>query len=118
DHWLSWSLYSPHTSRVDIQVHQSATSAMNEDIVSMLEADDDNDGWRTFSLSSWALDSRGVPVYPQSRYQLDLAIEFASRQGLDRDVRASLQSMSDRWTGTRDRKWLSGLAEMKKAQSH
>ncbi|TWU57842.1 hypothetical protein [Rubripirellula reticaptiva] len=118
DHWLSWSLYSPHTSRVDIQVHDSATSAMNEDIVSMLEADDDNDGWRTFPLSRWALDSRGVPVYPQSRYQLDLAIEFAKQQGLDRDVRASLQSMSNRWTGTRDRKWLGGLAEMKKAKNY
>ena len=28
DHWLSWSLYSPHTSRVEIEIHESAITAL------------------------------------------------------------------------------------------
>ena len=28
DHWTSWSLYSPHTSRVDIELHRSAVDAL------------------------------------------------------------------------------------------
>src|SRR5690606_4119077 len=27
DHWLSWSLYSPHTSRVDVPIQHSAIAA-------------------------------------------------------------------------------------------
>lgn len=101
DHWLSWSLYSPHTSRVDVQIHRSAIGKLDDNLFQFVEAEDDDDGWQSFSMAAWSLKSRGVPIYPQSRYQMQLAIELAKRQNLDQDIRALERSMSNRWTGRR-----------------
>lgn len=102
DHWLSWSLYSPHTSRVEVQLHVSAADRMTPGQRSFLEPDDDGDGWQTLSIERWSLGGRGVPIYPQSRYQLALLRQLIRRQGLTDDVRIAIKSVADRRTGRRD----------------
>ncbi|TWU56864.1 hypothetical protein Poly51_27820 [Rubripirellula tenax] len=101
DHWLSWSLYSPHTSRVDMQVHASAIAKLDETTAGYFDADDDGDGWSSFAMSRWSLEQRLVPVYPQARYQLAMAIAMADRHHWDTDIRVRVESVSDRWTGRR-----------------
>ena len=44
DHWLSWALYSPHNSRAEIQIHQSAVDQLPQIAATYLMPDDDADG--------------------------------------------------------------------------
>ena len=102
DHWTSWSLYSPHTSHVDLEVHQSAIDRLDPVLQACLLEDTDQDGWQVLDLGSWSLSTRRVPVYPQARYQLALAADLARRYGLSDEIRARLSGVSDRWSGKRE----------------
>ena len=113
DHWTSWALYSPHNSRVDIQIHQSAIDRMPSDVVAFLD-DQDNDRWSDLEIGQWSLQRRWVPVYPQARYQLDLAVRLAERHDLGQAIRVKMKSVSDRWTGERQETFLIGAKELKR----
>ncbi len=101
DHWTSWSLYSPHTSRVRIEIHQSTIEKLPTELQKYIHRDEDGDRWYDFSIKQWALETKGVPIYPQARYQLALADRIATRFQLDRSIRAIEQSVSDRMDGSR-----------------
>ncbi|MDG2221254.1 MAG: hypothetical protein P8L85_07740 [Rubripirellula sp.] len=113
DHWLSWSLYSPHTSRLELDVHESAIGQLGPEIQPHVEPDTDGDRWHRLALDRWSLTDRGVPLYPQARYQLGLAVKIASRHGLRDDIRGRLRGVSNRWTGKRDEQRLLGLQELR-----
>ncbi|PAY19578.1 hypothetical protein CKO51_10345 [Rhodopirellula sp. SM50] len=113
DHWTSWALYSPHNSRAEIQIHQSAIDRMPNDVAAFLD-DSDGDRWSDLDIGQWSLEQRWVPVYPQARYQLDLAIRLAERHDLDRAIRVKLKRVSDRWTGERQETFLIGASELKR----
>ena len=115
DHWTSWSLYSPHTSRVDIELHQSVIAELSPTITEHLSEDEDRDGWRRLAIESWSLASRSVPVYPQSRYQLIMAAEMATENGWDDQIRVRLRGVADRWTGKRTDKRLLGGQQLSNA---
>ncbi len=112
DHWTSWSLYSPHTSRVDIELHRSAIDSLDPELKAFVEADSDEDGWQALDLGGWSLESRRVPIYPQARYQLAVAAEIASRYQLKDEIRAKLRGVSDRWTGRREEQQMLGRGEI------
>lgn len=115
DHWPSWSLYSPHTSRVDIELHRSAVDALPASLQSFVEDDDNDDGWRKLATERWSLSSRGVPIYPQARYQLALAEKIATQLRLTDEIRARVRGISDRWTGRRAEQLLMGRDEIRDA---
>jgi len=102
DHWLSWSLYSPHTSRVEIEIHRSSVDAVGPTAEIFLQPDHDGDGWRRLSIADWSLATRNVPIYPQARFQLSLAIQLAREADIQDGIRAQVKSVSDRWTGRRE----------------
>ncbi len=112
DHWTSWSLYSPHTSRVDIELHRSAMDTLDPAVRPFLDKDTDGDGWHELAINRWSLESRGAPIYPQARYQLALAAEIAKRNQLGNDIRVRLKSVSDRWTGRRREHLMLGRGEI------
>ena len=107
DHWLAWSLYAPHTSRVEVQV---SASAMTDDSLMVRFADDDPDGdrWHTVDLSAMSLQTIGVPVYPQASYQGRLVDQLIDRDGLQRKTRRIVLGPADRWTGQREREFQFG----------
>lgn len=115
DHWTSWSLYSPHTSRAEIELHRSAGSRLDPDLTRFLEDDDDSDGWQRLSLESFSLGSRFVPIYPQARYQLAIANQICSSNELDNEVRVKLKGIADRWTGKRSESRLIGKQQIQNA---
>lgn len=117
DHWTSWSLYSPHTSRARIEIHQSALNTLSASQRSALLIDDDGDQWQEINLGEWSLLERGVPVYPQARYQLELAYCIAEQSNLTQEMRVKLQSVSDRKTGKREEQRLLNLEEISSARS-
>ena len=111
DHWTSWALYSPHTSRAEIEIHTSAVERIPRTIRPYL-SDEDGDHWHRISLANWSLDSLHVPIYPQSRYQLHVADILASRFQLGNAIRVTAKGISDRWTGHRSEKRLLGEHEI------
>lgn len=108
DHWLSWSLYSPHTSRASIQLHASCLDRLPMELRDYVLEDRDGDRWHRLSIENWSLESRRVPIYPQARYQLQLARWIAKAAAIDREIRVTKLSVSDRWTGVRQEKQLLG----------
>ena len=116
DHWTSWSLYSPHTSRAKIELHQSVVGNLDHFQRISLMPDNDFDQWQEINLSEWSLSTRGVPVYPQARYQLELAAIIASGLSDTHGVRVKLQSVSDRRTGRRREELLFNLHEINQAR--
>jgi hypothetical protein len=108
DHWLSWSLYSPHTCRADIELHSSCLDRLPNSVRVHVLDDRDGDRWHRLSIEQWSLQNRRVPVYPQSRYQLALARWIARTGALDREIRVTYRGVSDRWTGAREEQRLLG----------
>ncbi|MFG0290816.1 MAG: hypothetical protein ACF8CQ_21785 [Rhodopirellula sp. JB044] len=113
DHWLSWALYSPHNSRVSVQVHRSVIADLPPGLRDAFGEDDDQEAWREFDLGALSLRSRGVPVLPQARYQLKLAIAIAEQQGWTHEIRGVQRSSSDRWDGTREEEWMNQIGAMR-----
>ncbi|MEM9644039.1 MAG: hypothetical protein AAF989_03505 [Planctomycetota bacterium] len=112
DHWLSWSLYSPHASRVDVEFFRDDVAKLPVSVRSCVEEDVDGDGWQRLPLSAWSLRSRHVPVYPQARYQVALTRKLGLEHGVDSGVRVIVRSVSDRWTGERQETWIKGLRNL------
>ncbi len=112
DHWLSWALYSPHNSRVVCEVSQSAVDKLPESLQQYLKEDADEDGWREVDFGAWSLECTGAPIYPQSRYQRQLAADLAVNHRLNSSVRAIVYETADRWTGERKTQWLLGTSEL------
>jgi hypothetical protein len=115
DHWLSWALYAPHNSRAEVEIHRSGIELLPPAAGEFVEDDLDDDGWHELSLDRWSLASLGVPIYPQARYQLGLAVALAQRSGLDNNLRARLRGVSDRRTGKRTEQRLLDVGEMRAA---
>ena len=51
----------------------------------------------------WSLQTLGVPIYPQARYQLAVAEKLAREHKLGSAIRVIVRGVSDRWTGERSR---------------
>lgn len=115
DHWTSWSLYSPHTSRAEIELHRSVMGNLDPALLNFLEADEDRDGWHRLSLESWSLAHRFVPIYPQGRYQLAIANQLCASGSLDTQIRVKLKGVADRWTGKRSENRLIGKQQIQRA---
>jgi len=97
DHWPAWQVYSPSSSRAQLR----------------------NDR----SVSQWSLEELGVPVYPQSRFQMAVALavveKAAGEEGQDGDERfqVELRHQSNRFTGERISEILTGPDQFKMKKS-
>lgn len=108
DHWLSWSLYSPHTSRVDVQIHRTALAALPDSAAEFLRPNAEQDDWYDLALDRWSLAQLAVPVYPQARFQLGVAQSLSRPLPSPDAIRIKIRSVADRWTGQRSELWLIG----------
>ena len=115
DHWTSWALYSPHSSRAEVQLHRSVLERMPHGVRHYLDEDDDGDGWHDLDLGRWSLQQRQVPIYPQARYQLAIALQLAEQSELEHGIRVKVKQVSDRWTGRRQESFLIGRRDLENA---
>ncbi|MEM0925272.1 MAG: MauE/DoxX family redox-associated membrane protein, partial [Planctomycetota bacterium] len=111
DHWPSWALYSPHNSRVDLEVHEVAIEQLPVSL-HPFATDDDGDRWHSIDLNQWSLQQRRVPIYPQARYQLALSGAIAFGLASNDAIRAKELGVSDRFRGTRSEQFLIGVKEI------
>ncbi len=115
DHWLSWSLYSPHTSRVTIEIHQSAIDTLPTGAVHNTSPPDDESNWVKIASDRWSLAELGVPVYPQARFQLGVARSLARALDDPSAIRVIIESTSNRRTGRRIEEWIQGRVAIEQA---
>ena len=116
DHWLSWSLYAAHTSSANLQIRDSAVQFLPKDLQKYWLPLAHSSGWNQLNLSAWSLAVRKVPILPQSRYQLALAVKVAQEYHLENQSRVIIRGIADRWTGVRDEKVLYGVEAMRAYQ--
>jgi hypothetical protein len=90
DHWPAWQVFAPRTSRAKIPSYSSEIDEL----------------WPSFH--SWSEFTLQVPVYPQARFQLAVAVaaqqKFPNAKGLPIEVSGE----SNRWTGVRESETLTG----------
>ncbi|MEZ6138249.1 MAG: hypothetical protein R3C53_25480 [Pirellulaceae bacterium] len=117
DHWPSWALYAPHSSRVELSIASHAVDLLPQDVQPFVEGDP-NGLWRRIALGRWSLDSLQTPIYPQARFELGVARQIAQHVGSVVTIRAELLGAAHRWNGRRQRVEAVGTQRLDDLQSH
>lgn len=118
DHWPSWELYAPRTSRVKVEFSPALKTKLPEEWRPFWNNDRPEGldlGWSEFDVAQWSLSSLQVPIYPQDRFQLGVALALANQLDEDRDIRVTLQGPANRWTGARKTQQLIGRQAIEQA---
>ena len=113
DHWPSWAVYAPHSSRAIVEIHQSGISKLPNDLRQLCEANSDD--WLKLRIDLWSIKSLKAPIYPQNRFQLGVAEYIADQYKLDRDIRVHLLGTASRFNGDRSQVTLYGRTKIKLA---
>lgn len=101
DHWPAWELYSPRSSRVQVAIHESAIDRLPPKMQQHLSVSGAEGGWRQLHIDRWSLESLSVPIYPEDRFQLGVAMAVSQEYELGSAIHVLHQSTSDRRTGLR-----------------
>jgi hypothetical protein len=115
DHWPSWGLYSTRAERVTVLVHRLAAFRLPEALLPFLRDADVGEDWRELEIDRWSLESLGVPVYPQARFQLGVAESLGRHYELGAFIQGIHFYPSDRWTGRRRRETYLGVDAISEA---
>lgn len=116
DHWPSWALYAPHSSRTDIQVASHRIEDLPDELAELIPEAEEGTLWARIPISKWSLESVGVPVYPQARYQLGLAVALAEKIDSEFEIRVRLFGAASRWNGKRQTEFAEGRSKIERAQ--
>lgn len=116
DHWPAWQLYAPRNSRVVFSVLEGRVSSLPNSLQRFVDGDPEAATlWRRFDIDAWSLESIGVPIYPQDRFQLGVSLAIADRFDLGGGVRAEVRSTADRLNGMRTQSVFRGAEEIAEA---
>ena len=105
DHWPSWALYAPHSSRVKIEVATPAIERLPPSLQALM-SDSTQDAaelvvWHEVPISAWSLTTLGTPIYPQARFQLGIASQITQAAESETLVRVIVLGASARFSGNR-----------------
>ncbi len=120
DHWPAWGLYAPRNSRAAVFIDQAVAGRLPTEVRRYLVPPKFNDPEFTrpvqyLNLNRMSLDQLRVPVYPQDRFQLGVAIWVAEQYQLGDSIHVELLSSSARMDGVRSATLLSGERELLRA---
>jgi hypothetical protein len=101
DHWPSWALYAPHTSRTQVTVARYARQQLPESLRKLLPKETDEQQASYLPLSEWSLKTTGAPIYPQDRFYLAVARYLVGYVDSSFSIEAQHWSAADRLTGQR-----------------
>lgn len=107
DHWLSWALYAPHSSRAEVFVASSAVDRLPSNLQRLvrgpdLDAREATTLWLRVPVKQWCLESNFTPVYPQARSGVAAAWEIRRLLDTNFEVKVRLLSISNRFSGGRN----------------
>ncbi|MBL8892762.1 MAG: hypothetical protein JNL67_22490 [Planctomycetaceae bacterium] len=114
DSWPAWELYAPRGSRIQVFLAAPAIEQLPElaPYVSQDPSPEFGPLWRELRLDQWSLDQRGVPIYPQDRFQLGVAIAVRQRVVDSEQVLIRWLGPANRWTGARDQELLTSSQDI------
>lgn len=120
DHWPSWALYAPHSSRALMEVSAPAVERLPAALRALMADQPDGDDsltiWREVPMDRWSLQALDTPIYPQARFQLGVAEWLATGLSAHDGVRVRLLSSSARWSGARTHLTLPDLQSIQQAR--
>ena len=115
DHWPSWALYAPHSSRVVVEVAASAKERLPQELQNLMQEEDQlTQIWIRVPIDKWSLEQLGVPIYPQARFQAGIALNLAKRVDSPFEVRATVLGPAARLDGKRSRREYKGTKEIER----
>lgn len=115
DHWRAWGLYSPQSSRAFIFLEANDIEQLPEELRMYAAETSGEPGWRQFRLDRWSLAILRVPLYPQARFQLGVALATADKLPEASEVRVEIYTAADRFTGQREKTTLYSRQQIQEA---
>lgn len=120
DHWPSWALYAPHSSRVKVDLMPQAIAKLPPQLRGLIEPrggenKPSNFEWVALPIDAWSLESLDSPIYPQARFQLGVAEALAGAIDAEYGIRATTLGVASRFSGERYETVLLGRREIKSA---
>lgn len=101
DHWPSWSVYSARPERTRVFIHEDDVDRLPIELQQYVQPPPAPlEPWRQLRIGRWSLDASHVPIYPQSRFHVGVALAVAEQHGLE-TIRLVIETPPDRWTGRR-----------------
>jgi hypothetical protein len=99
DHWPAWAVYAAKPERVIVLVDETDAAKLPPNLQAYL-AKPDLEGWSALRIDRWSLDALYVPIYPQDRFQVGVALALARTEKL-KQIRVVMLGPANRWTGKR-----------------
>jgi hypothetical protein len=116
DHWPSWALYAPHTSRAKVWIAPAAIKRLPNEVRALARVSASESPWgMEIPLDQWSLTALKVPIYPQARFQLGVARYLAEQIDSQHGIRVELWSPASRWDGYRSIQRLDGKQQIDRA---
>jgi len=108
DHWPSWALYAPHSSRAEIYVASDSLGRLPSILGELVEAELADDGraddvvtlWYRLPIKEWCLAETGAPIYPQDRLGVGVGNYLRDVLG-GYSIRVDLLGVAGRFDGQR-----------------
>lgn len=108
DNWTGWQLYSPRPEVLQVQVHADSVTQLPDGLIPHVSEPLPLQDWCNVRLDRWSLQTVGVPLYPQARFQLAVAVAATSGIHDTDHVRATLTAPdSPRWWTRVKTEWTS-----------
>jgi len=111
DHWPSWAVYAARPERTTVFVHEDDVDKIPAELRGYLQPPGPLDVWHPIRLDRWSLETGKVPMYPQARFQVGIALALAQRCELT-TLKVVLESPPHRWTGQRTQREFVSLPEI------
>lgn len=115
DHWPAWAVYAPQGGYITLLVSDTASDNLPVEVRQFLTAPREDTTWRTLRIDRWSLAALGVPIYPEERFQLAVALDVIDRYNLDGQAHVVLHSSAARTTGVRNKVVLADRAAIENA---
>ncbi|QDU12201.1 MauE/DoxX family redox-associated membrane protein [Gimesia aquarii] len=121
DHWPAWGLYASHHDRVTLLIDEDAKLDLPSSLRPFVGPPEPFSRWCRVRVDRWSLAELGVPVYPQARFQLGVAIavgrtlEHEKQKSNDLpQIKLLLEGAANRLTGKRKMNDYTGLKQVEK----
>ena len=119
DHWPAWGLYASSHDRVTLLVDEQAKSQLPPTLQSFIDPPRPFSSWCRVRVDRWSLAELGVPIYPQARFQLGVAIAVSNlpepnsgRGSQQPQIRLLFENTAHRLTGKRKILEYNGLTQI------
>jgi hypothetical protein len=113
DSWPSWAVYATRAERVRVFVDEASADQLPAELHPFLSSPRYLDNRRRIKIDQWSLHTLDAPVYPQSRFQLGVALALGENAELGNAIHVEIESAANRWTGVRAARTISGVSAIR-----